>query len=42
MKSRVLQAIILLIVFVIGVVLFNSGNNDTPTTDSSGYVPPSP
>ncbi len=42
MKSRIVQAILILIVFAVGVVLFNSGSNDTPATDSSGYVPPSP
>ncbi len=41
MKSRIVQAIIILVVFAIGCAFFMS-NNSAPTEDSSGYVPPSP
>ncbi len=42
MKSRILQAIILIIVFVTAIVLFNSGSSSAPVEDNSGYLPPSP
>ncbi len=41
MKSRIVQAIILIIVFVGAIVLFSS-NSGTPIEDNSGYLPPSP
>ena len=43
MKSRLIQGLILFIVFVLGVILFRSGS---PSSAYSGtadyYVPPSP
>lgn len=42
MKSRILQAIILLVVFILGVALFSSGGGSTAVETNSEYVPPSP
>lgn len=39
-RSRIIQAILLLVVFIVAVALFNSG--DAPTESTSEYVPPSP
>ncbi len=45
MKSRIVQLILLLAVFALGVVTFNSCSNSTGSADSSngeGYIPPAP
>lgn len=43
MKSRILQLLGLLILFVLGVALFNScSTSDGPAGQPESYVPPSP
>ncbi len=42
MKSRIIQGVLLLIVFAIGCALFVNRDNNGATEDNGGYVPPSP
>jgi hypothetical protein len=42
MKSRIVQALLLIILFVLGVIVFNSMNAPQPEVSNEGYVPPSP
>ena len=42
MKSRILQAILLIILFVVGVVVFNSMKSTPTEVSNEGYIPPSP
>jgi hypothetical protein len=43
MKSRILQALALIVLFVLGVVLFGGGSSsEGSSTSTEGYVPPSP
>lgn len=41
-RSRILQLIALIVLFVIAVVLFSGGGSGEPTVDNTGYIPPSP
>ncbi len=42
--SRIVQLVLLLVVFAVGVACCNSNSTSTPddTTSGEGYVPPSP
>lgn len=45
MKSRLVQLILILVVFVVGVMAFNSCSESTgssDTTSGEGYIPPVP
>lgn len=42
MKSRIVQAVLLLVFFVLGVVVFNSMKAPQSEASNDGYVAPAP
>ncbi len=42
MKSRIVQAVLLVVLFTLGVVVFNSMSTPSSEGPSDGYVAPSP